>query len=52
MVRQAPISRDKLAPKRRTQYRVPILAPYLPQLTALIATQPAATLAELRTALG
>ena len=42
----------QVAPKRRTQYRAPILAPYLPQLAALIATQPDATLAELRTALG
>jgi len=38
------------APKRRTQYRAPPLAPYLPQLAALIAARPDATLAELRTA--
>ena len=42
----------QVAPKRRTQYRTPILAPYLSQLDALIAAQPDATLAELRTALG
>ena len=42
----------QVAPKRRTQYRAPTLAPYLPQLAALIAAQPDATLAELRTALG
>ena len=42
----------QLAPKRRTQYRVPRLAPHLPRLAALIAAQPDATLAELRAALG
>lgn len=42
----------QVAPKRRTQYRLPILEPYLPQLAALIAAQPDATLAELRAALG
>ena len=41
----------QVAPKRRTQYRVPTLAPYLRHLAALIAAQPDATLAELRTAL-
>ena len=42
----------QIAPKRRTQYRTPTLAPYLAHLDALIAAQPDATLAELRTALG
>ena len=42
----------QMTPKRRTQYRPPILEPYLPQLAALIAAQPDATLAELRAALG
>ena len=42
----------QVAPKRRTQYQAPLLVPYLPQLVALIAAQPDATLAELRTALG
>ena len=42
----------QVAPKQRTQYRPPILAPYLAQLAALIAAQPDATLAELRAALG
>ena len=42
----------QIAPQRRTQYRVPTLTPYLPQLAALIAAQPDATLAEWRTALG
>lgn len=42
----------QVAPKRRTQSRAPTLAPYLAQLDALIAAQPDATLAELRTALG
>jgi len=42
----------QVAPKRRTQYRAPTLAPHLPQLAALIAAQPDATLAELRIALG
>lgn len=42
----------QVAPKRRTQYQVPTLAPHLPRLAALIAAQPDATLAELRTALG
>ena len=42
----------QLAPKRRTQYQVPRLAPHLPRLAALIAAQPDATLAELRAALG
>ena len=41
----------QVAPKRRTQYRPPTLAPYLRHLEALIAAQPDATLAELRTAL-
>ena len=42
----------QLAPKPRTRYRAPLLQPHLPQLEALIAAQPDATLAELRTALG
>lgn len=42
----------QLAPKQRTPSRVPRLAPHLPRLAALIAAQPDATLAELRTALG
>ena len=42
----------QVGPKRRTQYRLPILAPYLPQLAALIEAQPDATLAELRAAVG
>lgn len=42
----------QLAPKRRTQYRVPLLQPHLPQLAALIQVQPDATLAELRAAVG
>ena len=42
----------QVAPKRRPQYRTPILAPHLRHLAALIAAQPDATLAELRTALG
>lgn len=42
----------QVAPKRRTQYRLPLLQPYLPQLAALIQAQPDATLAELRAALG
>ena len=42
----------QVAPTRRTQYRLPILEPYLPQLAALIAAQPDATLAELRAAVG
>ena len=36
----------QVAPKRRTQYRVPPWAPYLRPLAALIAAQPDATLAE------
>lgn len=42
----------QVAPKRRTQYQAPLLAPYLRHLEALIAAQPDATLAELRSALG
>ena len=42
----------QIAPKRRTQYRPPLLEPYLPQLAALVDAQPDATLAELRAALG
>ena len=42
----------QVAPTPRTQYPAPLLAPYQPQLAALIAAQPDATLAELRTALG
>ena len=42
----------QVAPKRRPQYQAPLLAPYRAQLAALIAAQPDATLAELRTALG
>ena len=42
----------QVEPKRRTQYPAPRLAPYQSQLEALIAAQPAATLAELRDALG
>ncbi len=42
----------QLAPKQRTRYRPPCLQPHLPHLAALIAAQPDATLAELRTALG
>ena len=38
--------------KQRTQYRASLLAPHLPRLAALLAAQPDATLAELRTALG
>ena len=42
----------QVAPKRRTRYPAPLLAPYRQQLAALIAAQPDATLAELRAALG
>ena len=42
----------QVAPRHRTQYQAPLLAPYRQQLEALIAAQPDATLAELRTALG
>jgi len=42
----------QVAPKRRTQYQAPLLASYLRHLEALIAAQPDATLAELRSALG
>ena len=42
----------QVAPKRRTRYPAPLLAPYQPHLAALIAAQPDATLAELRAALG
>ena len=41
-----------VAPKRRTQYRAPPLAPDLPHLVAPIAAPPDAPRAELRTALG
>ena len=42
----------QVAPRRRTQYQAPLLAPYRAHLAALIAAQPDATLAELRAALG
>ena len=42
----------QVGPKQRTQYRASLLAPHLPRLAALLAAQPDATLAELRTALG
>ena len=42
----------QVAPKRRTQYQRPLLAPYQQQLAALISARPDATLAELRTTLG
>ena len=42
----------QVAPKRRTQYRAPLLQPYLQHLAAVIEAQPDATLAELRAALG
>lgn len=42
----------QVAPKRRTQYRAPLLQPYRQQREALIQAPPAATRAELRAALG
>lgn len=42
----------QVAPKRRTQYRAPLLQPYLQHLAAEIEARPDATLAELRAAVG
>src|SRR6266849_1218293 len=42
----------KIAPRKQTRWRTPILTPDLPRLEALITEQPDRTLAELQQALG